>query len=256
MHNKRGPNTPEGKARSSQNAVKHGLLSSVVLLYHEDAEELNAHAAKLRERYQPVGYDEELLVDRIIAGYWQLRRAFRAETAAMNTCYNSSLANSEGGDYLPEVRDWHATATMVANEPFDRVQRYGAQIERRLHRAIQDLQCLQAARKTGAPPVYDAVRYTMNLVQPEQTAPEPGVDGNRGFDQTNSGPETPRSPDRPADPAMVSTAEDAREPVTPALGDGHSHGQRLEGHPNNPGSVGHPDIDAQRLRQGLPSPVS
>ncbi len=42
-----GPATPEGKARSSQNAVKHGLHSKQILLPTESAEEFQA----LRDSY-------------------------------------------------------------------------------------------------------------------------------------------------------------------------------------------------------------
>jgi hypothetical protein len=74
-----GPKTPEGKAAVRHNATKHGLLSQEVLLPEEDAatlEELDEH---LRAELQPVGELEGLLVDRIIAAYWRLRRLGRVE---------------------------------------------------------------------------------------------------------------------------------------------------------------------------------
>jgi len=59
-----GPRTPEGKARSSRNALKHGLLSSQILLEHESAEELEALREGLYEELQPIGALEETLVEK------------------------------------------------------------------------------------------------------------------------------------------------------------------------------------------------
>ena len=74
-----GPKTPEGKAAVRLNALKHGLLSREVLLPGEDEEALRELGERLRDELQPVGELENLLVDRIIASYWRLRRLGRVE---------------------------------------------------------------------------------------------------------------------------------------------------------------------------------
>ncbi len=74
-----GPKTPEGKAAVRLNALRHGLLSQEVLLPGEDEEALRELGERLREELQPVGELENLLVDRIIASYWRLRRLGRVE---------------------------------------------------------------------------------------------------------------------------------------------------------------------------------
>jgi hypothetical protein len=74
-----GPKTPEGKAAVRHNATKHGLLSQEVLLPGEDAAALEELGERLRAELQPVGELEGLLVDRIIAAYWRLRRLGRVE---------------------------------------------------------------------------------------------------------------------------------------------------------------------------------
>jgi hypothetical protein len=74
-----GPKTPEGKAAVRHNATKHGLLSQEVLLPGEDAATLEELGERLRAELQPVGELEGLLVDRIIAAYWRLRRLGRVE---------------------------------------------------------------------------------------------------------------------------------------------------------------------------------
>ena len=73
-----GPRTPEGKARSRQNAVKHGLFSSTLgpagEKFNENRAEFEALWAEFSEYYDPQGPDEALLVDRIATAWWQLAR--------------------------------------------------------------------------------------------------------------------------------------------------------------------------------------
>ncbi len=75
-----GPKTPEGKAAVRHNAMKHGLLSQDVLLPGEDESALRELAGLLRDELQPIGELESLLVDRIIAAHWRLRRLGRVGT--------------------------------------------------------------------------------------------------------------------------------------------------------------------------------
>ncbi len=74
-----GPKTLEGKAATRLNAVKHGLLSEEVLLPGEDEVALRELSEHLRAELQPVGELESLLVDRVVALYWRLRRLSRVE---------------------------------------------------------------------------------------------------------------------------------------------------------------------------------
>lgn len=71
---------PEVKAAVRHNALKHGLLSQEVLLPREDEAALKKLSERLRAELQPVGELESLLVDRIVATTWKLRRLGRVET--------------------------------------------------------------------------------------------------------------------------------------------------------------------------------
>jgi len=74
-----GPKTPEGKAAVRLNALRHGLLSRETLLPGEDEEALLELGERLRDELQPVGELENLLVARITAAIWRLRRLGRVE---------------------------------------------------------------------------------------------------------------------------------------------------------------------------------
>ena len=75
-----GPRTPEGKASVRLNAVKHGLLSTDVLLPGEDQNALKELDERLRAELQPVGELENLFLEQILAAVWRLRRLRRVET--------------------------------------------------------------------------------------------------------------------------------------------------------------------------------
>src|SRR5689334_15603046 len=76
----RGPITPEGKARSSQNALQHGLFSTTVVLATEDPEEFRALYIDYCDYYQPAGRAEHDLIYQIAACVWRMRRAYMMET--------------------------------------------------------------------------------------------------------------------------------------------------------------------------------
>ncbi|HEX2525353.1 MAG TPA: hypothetical protein VHL31_03500 [Geminicoccus sp.] len=72
----RGPRTPEGKARSSANARRHGLCARNVIL-DDPAEQagFDGLLVGLRAAYRPIDAQEQELVRAIAHAAWQLRRA-------------------------------------------------------------------------------------------------------------------------------------------------------------------------------------
>src|ERR1035441_2009339 len=79
-----GPRTAEGKEASRMNAVKHGILSTAVVVrglrIREHEEEFKDLRQQCWECLAPVGRMEEMLVDKIVAAQWRSRRALIAET--------------------------------------------------------------------------------------------------------------------------------------------------------------------------------
>ena len=74
---KSGPATPEGKRRSSMNALKHGLTASSPHALEKVAQELGIDYLDIRVRihahYRPFDPIEEELVDRVALCLWRLR---------------------------------------------------------------------------------------------------------------------------------------------------------------------------------------
>jgi len=76
----RGPKTCEGKARSAQNALKHGMRAQkCIVLPGERAAAFEAFEAALSEELAPEGALQAVLAQRVVAASWRLARAERLE---------------------------------------------------------------------------------------------------------------------------------------------------------------------------------
>ena len=146
-----GPKTPEGKAAVRLNALRHGLRSEEILLPGEDEQALRELDEYLRAELQPVGELENLLIDRVVAAYWRLRRLGRVEAGIFIQESYGDVGDSDASKLgLSFIRDGNGA------NAFSKLSRYEAAIERSLYKALHELQRLQAARRAdgdAAPPV-------------------------------------------------------------------------------------------------------
>jgi hypothetical protein len=75
------PKTAGGKARSSQNALRHGLRSELPVLPGEDSRGWEEHRAGILRSLAPAGPLEAELAGRVALSLWRLRRVAVYETA-------------------------------------------------------------------------------------------------------------------------------------------------------------------------------
>ncbi|MGD9510683.1 MAG: hypothetical protein AB7I59_25125 [Geminicoccaceae bacterium] len=107
---KRGPATPEGKARSSMNALRHGLRArGFVLLPEEDPAEWGEHLADLRHDLAPADATEDKLVSALAAAMWNEIRADRTEAGVLTAM---PLAGRHGRD-LKDARNRLSLGTAI-----------------------------------------------------------------------------------------------------------------------------------------------
>jgi hypothetical protein len=139
-----GPKTPEGKSVVSHNALKHGLLSQQILLPNEDEAFLVQLSEHLHSQLQPVGELESLLVERIVAAAWRLRRVLAVESGIYEEESTNRYTGEEYGLGLAFIRDANRA------NAFSKLSRYETTIERSLYKALHELQRLQAARRAEA----------------------------------------------------------------------------------------------------------
>ena len=80
-----GPRTGEGKARSSQNALKSGLLSDALTIkYIESSDGFTTHHERLKASLQPQDPSQESWVLQIATLQWRLQRLARFEAGLFN----------------------------------------------------------------------------------------------------------------------------------------------------------------------------
>jgi hypothetical protein len=134
----RGPKTPEGKARSAQNALKHGMRAQKhVLLPDEDVAGFTALEAALTEEMAPVGALQSILVGRIARAVWRLDRAERLEIEVFE-----ARRYGDAGAGLALIRDGNGSRS------FETLLRYRGAAQAELWRALRTLKALQAEAAT------------------------------------------------------------------------------------------------------------
>jgi len=145
-----GVKTDEGKAVSKYNALKHGLLSGEVLLEGEDEKSLIELGKKVRMNLKPETELELLLVDRIIANTWRLKRALRGE--------KEMIEHHIDDVYGSDKNFGAALSSDFANyDSYGKFTRYETSLERGIYKALHELQRIQSARAGEKPPIPLAV---------------------------------------------------------------------------------------------------
>ena len=154
-----GPVTPDGKQRSSQNALRHGLLAATVVLQHEDTENFQTYLDQHIERFQPVDYVEMNVVEEMVAATWRLHRAWALQTHLLDKEIETHVGE--------EVFDAMATSvTRLSTEPgLALLHRYETRLHLVYHRCISTLARLRASRPSPAEPAIPN--------EPKNTAPIP-----------------------------------------------------------------------------------
>src|SRR5579884_1012679 len=76
-----GPVSPEGKAKCSRNAVRHGLSSRRILVDGESEDDLNALRVHWMRQLQPLTPAERETAEEVVAAQWRIRRCQETESA-------------------------------------------------------------------------------------------------------------------------------------------------------------------------------
>jgi hypothetical protein len=177
-----GPRTPEGKARSAQNALIHGLrarLDPTQLVPQPEQAEYAAFHEDLSQNLDPQSPLEHLLVERIALLGWKLRRHAQAEAHLMDNVNQRDRDKVEAANRAAQEKHDQQLAynqryriktpppppnlqplpdpqpaaqlltrfaqTLIADNPLNTLQRYESATERAFYKALTQYRILKTA---------------------------------------------------------------------------------------------------------------
>ena len=150
----RGPITPEGKAKSSQNAIKHGLTATFTVLPCESKEDFEAVVEAHRAHHQPATQLEEELVRSLAIARWRLARIAAIETNLFDN--ELSRAEVEIDEEFSEITGMGKLAHVFGkladkSQSLSLLIRYENSLTRTCDRAFKHLLAVQKLRNEPKP---------------------------------------------------------------------------------------------------------
>jgi hypothetical protein len=165
-----GPQTPQGKAVVSQNALKHGLSARHDVITTESQADFDLHRDALLAELDPQGPMESILADRIVSLSWRLKRADLIQNQTIDALNeedsNNSLANlaksfglkglgfpqDETSDSRPDLTLGRIALKDFSNaRVLDRLLMYERRIEHSLYKTTLELQRLRLLKTLEHP---------------------------------------------------------------------------------------------------------
>jgi len=143
-----GPKTPEGKQRSSLNALRHGLTSQVVVMTTEDHDAYRTHLRAFTSEHQPKGATESQLVQALADAAWRLNRVSALETNLLTLgVLHEDLWHHET---TYEMREALGVAKVLEShtKALATLSLHGQRLSRQFERTLALLQKLQSDRRT------------------------------------------------------------------------------------------------------------
>jgi hypothetical protein len=168
----RGPQTLEGKLRSSQNAIRHGLLSDCVVLPGESLEAFAQLRADYIDRFAPADGVEFGMIEEMAAAYWRLRRTWAIE----NNLLAEAVAAQPPGDDVARIT---AASRHAASPELALLHRYEARLHLMYQRALHNILLWRIAGMPNEPnPIsgqsHPSGPQAIDVPQISETADPPG----------------------------------------------------------------------------------
>jgi hypothetical protein len=190
----RGPKTAAGKAKSSRNAIKHGIFAKVIVLSNENAQAFDELTEDFVHRFEPRDGVELAIVEQMVAATWRLSRCWEMQTQTLNL---EMERDQDEDDENLTTRGFH---TSIGSSPsMQLLHRFENSYERIITRAIRTLANIrknfplpnndeQKCRNEPKPPSNDSIAQPPDaLIQNDPLLTTPQINQNE--------PNTSQSPD-------------------------------------------------------------
>ncbi len=222
-----GPRSAAGKAASRANSLKTGLYARSQIISGEDPAELRALADRYFLRWEPATPEESFLVSTLIDSDWLLRRYSLADAQIWD--------HEADNEYVLESPHPKGLNFIRCREYFPLLQRRSDSAQRTWHRALRDLERLQAKRPaptlpaekpdSGPPPKSkpnsaqpQSVQQRIGFVPPFSPAPDPPLP---------EPPTTSADPQSPEPQPLEASTNCPDEASHPPVGEAHNPARHI-----------------------------
>jgi hypothetical protein len=172
-----GPVTPEGRAASSRNSLRHGFTAGSVVLPTESQEDFQALLDSYTDQFDPQGGVEMDLVQTMAAARWRLRRICSIETTLLDKEMTRNAKDIRREFNNPDDAGrlaWVFRDLANHGQSLALLMRYEGALNRSYDRAFKQLLLLQAHRpRPNEPKPAQATPCEEPADQPVQDRPQP-----------------------------------------------------------------------------------
>lgn len=138
------------------NALKHGILSKLAVLAHEDHAEFADLLAALLDEHRPAGMTERHLIEELATIIWRKRRVLFAEGASINRGLRSVANSTSAASPVQAAAPFERDISIARPELVEMMSLTAAEIAARQRDADADVAATQKAaavlRKGGPLP--------------------------------------------------------------------------------------------------------
>jgi hypothetical protein len=177
LKSKKGPSSPEAKARVKYNALRHGFTGQVLIMTPEEREKFDPFVKGMMADLAPVGTHETFLANSMAEEAWRLNqiRARCANLAAVGDF------DGAGDKYLPmEGIESAVIDSVVARDQSKQLalmSLYGQRTQRAYEKYKKELNELQETRKIHQAAELEEARLLFQLADTQGLAYDPAQDG-------------------------------------------------------------------------------
>jgi hypothetical protein len=167
-----GPKTPEGKLRSSLNALRHGLTGQVVVMRDEDMQAYERHVLSFTDEYNPQGATEANLVQALADAAWRQNRA-----AALETNLISGLGGWQGPRTELDDAISNSKSLEMRIKQLSILSVHSQRLSRQFERTEKHLRELQQLRKEKEKKEMERLLDIMETYESKGESYDPATDG-------------------------------------------------------------------------------
>ena len=171
-----GPKTQAGKARTSLNALRHGLTGQLIVMPTEDFEAYKRHVASFTDEYDPQGATEAHLVQALADASWRLNRVAVLETNLLTLCIAHPTPFTIDPQHVQNAMSVVA-ALEGQSKALANLSMHSQRLSRQFERTVAQLRELQKTRLTKEKHELDNLLKISDMYKAKGETYRPSDDG-------------------------------------------------------------------------------